>query len=111
MSQEKLSLGYIKTDKTEKKEGKMKKIVKGYQSTELYVVMALIAKTMGLEAWITPETIQATHTQVSAIAAGIQGVAATDNSVFVYVLAIIYVAGRTWLKHKELNLQPDPQKA
>jgi hypothetical protein len=72
----------------------------GVKSTELYIVLALLAKPLGLSEWITPETIATTQEQVVDVASQLHNIAVSDDK-YIYLVAMIYVAGRQFLKWRE----------
>lgn len=81
----------------------------GFKSTELWVTVALIAKSFGMD-WLTSEQlisaqeqIQSAGEQVLDIAKELHGISNTDNSVYIYIIAGIYVGGRTLLKWRQSN--------
>lgn len=77
-----------------------------YKEPEFWVVVGFFLKTLGLDAYITPEQIQQTTQHVEQLTDHI-GVVLTDGTtgdpLWMYMLATVYVAGRMGYKMLELK--------
>lgn len=76
---------------------------KGVKSTEFWVVAGFLAdlffQRIGLYDYISLEQLSDVTAQVQAIAEQLKGDTGSD-SIMVYLLGIVFVAGRTYLKSR-----------
>jgi hypothetical protein len=68
----------------------------GLRTTELYVVLAVLAKLLGLDQWLSPQLLDTAQNQVMDLAAQLHQTGG-DNTM-AYLIALAYVAGRQILK-------------
>ena len=75
------------------------KLTKGIKTSELWVVMALFAKSLGVDSLINPETINNTVE----VAQKLRELPYADNGPWPYIMATVYVAARSGIKMFEVR--------
>lgn len=76
----------------------------GYKTSEFWVVIAFFLKMLGIDSYISAEQVQTTVQEVERLTDEI-GVIVTNQSggdnFWIYMIAVIYVAGRMGIKVME----------